>query len=1204
MKGSFHRVVILVLGAACTGGVSSLPANEPAGVLYLSDTNAADILSSTQAWGELGLDTAVRPAGRNGAPLRIGDRTYPKGLGHHASGEIRVDLAGRFQSFDAEVGVQWQGPNRDGSVVFRVFVDGRKAFDSGVMRQADPPRAVSVATKGAAELTLVVDDAGDGILCDCADWALARLTIDPAAKGERPPRPEVDVVPFGRIMTWDPAQRAGTSASRIGEFPAKDVEPGRELAVGRNHEVIAPDWNGRGCLGVQWPESRSLRRLELEFADAARASADRPPVVETWVGESPWQGEWKALGSRPERRGTMLVWEGPGANWRTPTPRVRWVFPSGDRAVVVKSVGVFTRSHWRAEEVRLERVTTSDPAVIPVEIYNGALVDSSGGDPHQIRWQASQPLNVRLLASVPRADKTDRTVLRFGGEAGGFAVSIEDVLAHGSVSYGGIRVAATAGRKDGIDIQEPAVTPGVLEDVRRRPDETLERAMTDVHRGIQDLGPMMLSLACDNRKIVADREGDVRFDASRGIDDPPRDIPDQWRLEVRPGTGGKLDITRRLHGGWLPMPTTTTREGSVVYRQTTYVAPVGEAATDRPAWVRDRAVGIVELAMRNETDTPAPARLTLALAGTGPAPGRATMAAVDGTTIFSVGDRVLAIAEAAAGPLSLRQDAGGLTLSGSLPPNAESGCTVLVPLWPLRPGEKVVPPAGTTWEERTTAYWKAVLSPSMQVDLPDPFLADLIRASQVHCLLAARSEDSGRRVAAWISSDRYGPLESEAHAPIRGMDMLGQSEYARRSLEFFIRRYSPEGFLTTGYTLVGTGEHLWTLAEHVERTHDEAWLRSIAPELKRVCAWIIRQRTKTKRVDEQGRKRPGYGLMPPGVSADWNRFAYRFFNDAQYSAGLTAAARILSSIRDPAADALAKEADAYREDLRTAYRWTQSRSPVLPLGDGAWTLAQSALLDSYGHVEEFLPGEDANRSWAYSVDLGAHHLAATGILDPGSPEVGGMLGYLEGSAFLRTGMGEYPEGASRKDPYGLGGFAKVQPFYARVAEIYAARDDVKPFLRAYFHGLASLVSRENMSFWEHFHNQGGWNKTHETGWFLCQTRLMLVQERGEDLWLAPFVTDRWLGDGRAVSVRDAPTRFGKVGYAIRSHVGEGFIEATIAPPTGPAEPRRILLRLRHPEGKPMRSVTVSGRPHGAFDPKSETITLAPTGPSLRVRVEY
>ena len=138
---------------------------------------------------------------------------------------------------------------------------------------------------------------------------------------------------------------------------------------------------------------------------------------------------------------------------------------------------------------------------------------------------------------------------------------------------------------------------------------------------------------------------------------------------------------------------------------------------------------------------------------------------------------------------------------------------------------------------------------------------------------------------------------------------------------------------------------------------------------------------------------------------------------------------------------------------------------------------------------------------------------------------------------------------------------------------------------------------------EHFHNIAAWNKTHETGWFLSQTRTMLVMERGDDLWLAPFVTNQWLKDGLGVGVGDAPTRFGDVSYAILSHVGEGYIEAGIEPPSR-LPPSRIVIRIRHPRGRPMRRVTVNDNAHGDFDPIRETVTLPSSEDRIAVRVEY
>ena len=369
--------------------------------------------------------------------------------------------------------------------------------------------------------------------------------------------------------------------------------------------------------------------------------------------------------------------------------------------------------------------------------------------------------------------------------------------------------------------------------------------------------------------------------------------------------------------------------------------------------------------------------------------------------------------------------------------------------------------------------------------------------------------------------------------------MMGHADFAHRSLEFFIKRYNKAGYLTTGYTMIGTGEHLWTLAEHWQRTHDRAWVEKIAPEVARVCRWIVSQRAKTKRLDARGRKVPEYGLMPPGVAADWNRYAYRFFCDAQYCAGLEAAGRMLADIGEPSASALLKDADDYREDLLRAYRWTQARSPVVRLDDGTWMPDGPAMLACFGRVDDFLPGEDGNRSWCYGVEIGAHHLAATRILDPAAADVRWNAEYLEDVQFLRSGMGDYPEAKNRTDPFCFGGFSKVQPYYCRIAEVYALRDDVKPFVRAYFNAIPALLSRENLSFWEHFHNMGGWNKTHETGWFLCQTRVMLVAERGRESVAGPH-GDQSLAERRNESFgprRADPVRQGELHDPLRRRSG-------------------------------------------------------------------
>jgi hypothetical protein len=115
--------------------------------------------------------------------------------------------------------------------------------------------------------------------------------------------------------------------------------------------------------------------------------------------------------------------------------------------------------------------------------------------------------------------------------------------------------------------------------------------------------------------------------------------------------------------------------------------------------------------------------------------------------------------------------------------------------------------------------------------------------------------------------------------------------------------------------------------------------------------------------------------------------------------------------------------------------------------------------------------------------------------------------------------------------------------------------------------------------------------------------LMFSMDRGGELWLAPFVTNRWLEDGKKVEVHNATSRFGKVSYSIKSSAASGHIDAEIQPPTGEGM-KRLVLRVRHPEGKPIRSVTVNGKPHEDFDAGKECVNLAPTKEKLTVRVDY
>jgi len=113
-------------------------------------------------------------------PLALGTTKYRSGLFTHAPSDVLVKLPGKGEVFTAFVGVdtnsQTQGSR--GSVVFKVSAgDRQEAFTSPVIREGMPPLPVSVELAGAAELHLRVTDAGDGIACDQAIWADAKVVL-------------------------------------------------------------------------------------------------------------------------------------------------------------------------------------------------------------------------------------------------------------------------------------------------------------------------------------------------------------------------------------------------------------------------------------------------------------------------------------------------------------------------------------------------------------------------------------------------------------------------------------------------------------------------------------------------------------------------------------------------------------------------------------------------------------------------------------------------------------------------------------------------------------------------------------------------------------------------------------------------------------------------------------------------------------------
>jgi hypothetical protein len=107
------------------------------------------------------------------------------------------------------------------------------------------------------------------------------------------------------------------------------------------------------------------------------------------------------------------------------------------------------------------------------------------------------------------------------------------------------------------------------------------------------------------------------------------------------------------------------------------------------------------------------------------------------------------------------------------------------------------------------------------------------------------------------------------------------------------------------------------------------------------------------------------------------------------------------------------------------------------------------------------------------------------------------------------------------------------------------------------------------------------------------TRWMLAFEdpQSETLWLAKAAPRSWLENEKHISVRNAPTRWGRVSFTVTSKIDQGKVEGQLELPAFFAA--TVKLRLRLPGGRRIQSATVNGKPWTRFDPQEETVSLPP-----------
>ena len=119
--------------------------------------------------------------------------------------------------------------------------------------------------------------------------------------------------------------------------------------------------------------------------------------------------------------------------------------------------------------------------------------------------------------------------------------------------------------------------------------------------------------------------------------------------------------------------------------------------------------------------------------------------------------------------------------------------------------------------------------------------------------------------------------------------------------------------------------------------------------------------------------------------------------------------------------------------------------------------------------------------------------------------------------------------------------------------------------------------------------------------FLETLRVLLVHETASGVELAYATPRAWLAPGKRIAVRNAPTSFGPLSYAIDAGAAEAH--ATVEVPSR-ARPRALRLRLRLPAGKRIVGVSLGGSPWTRFNASTGTIDLSGRMGTLDLEVRY
>lgn len=509
----------------------------------------------------------------------------------------------------------------------------------------------------------------------------------------------------------------------------------------------------------------------------------------------------------------------------------------------------------------------------------------------------------------------------------------------------------------------------------------------------------------------------------------------------------------------------------------------------------------------------------------------------------------------------------------------------------LRIDERTYQTAHARWR----AYWDGILARGCVFQVPEPLVMDAQRNLLIQNLIMRWRYTLGPVV---YHGEFYQPEGSDT---VTLLGLYGHLDAHRDGLSDLLPKTKGAGY----YTNWEWGEKLTHGAHYYLLTRDRDFIARHTPDYLAMCRGLAEQMARDPNgLPEKQRYSgdvPEASYCTPHLMVCWR--------------GLRDMAQVWKETGHGVEARLAEETASR---LRSALRKALDRS-VTWLPDGS-LFVPSVLLEGqkpFDPITETRLGSYWNLVMPYAY--------ASGFWEPDSREMEGISRYVHRYGGVLLGLlrfNYYPVRIGAFRPGGLPGYSTTgfdNVYLPNYQRMLADRGEVDRLVLSFYGKLAhgqtrnTFVSGEGDTGGEvpgeRYRSCYGTPNSGNNAAFLLPLRLMLIRETfdagtglPQGLYLADAAPRPWLAPGRRIRVQQAPTCFGPVSYTLSVTPSGRRVTAEVeVPARDPVE--ELGLKLRLPDGRRIRAVTVNGKRHERFDATAETIDLSGLKGSLRVVAE-